>query len=47
MPRVTPDPSLPERLAPITLTDADGVSVRLGDLWAQRTRVLVHLRHFG
>lgn len=47
MPRVTPDPALPVRLAPITLTDAAGVSVRLGDLWGQRTRVLVHLRHFG
>lgn len=47
MPRVTPDPALPERLAPITLTDAAGASVRLGDLWAQHTRALVHLRHFG
>lgn len=47
MPRVTPDPATSELLAPITLADADGVPVRLGDLWAQRTRVLVHLRHFG
>lgn len=47
MPRVTPDPALPERLAPITLTAADDSTVRLGDLWADQPRVLVHLRHFG
>jgi hypothetical protein len=47
MPRVSPDPQLPERLAPITLTASDGSSRRLGDLWADVTRVLVHLRHFG
>lgn len=47
MPRVTPDPALPERLASITLATADDSTVRLGDLWADQIRVLVHLRHFG
>lgn len=47
MPRTTPDPALPDRLAPIVLTEADGSAVRLGELWADAPRVLVHLRHFG
>jgi hypothetical protein len=34
-------------LESLTLTDADGVSRRLGDLWADRPVVLVFLRHFG
>lgn len=47
MPRVEPAPDLPARLAPITLPEADGGSVRLGDLWAHQPTILVHLRHFG
>ncbi len=47
MPRVTPDPDLPDRLADLVLPAADGTDVRLGALWAQQPRVLVHLRHFG
>ncbi|HLT40295.1 MAG TPA: peroxiredoxin-like family protein [Enhygromyxa sp.] len=34
-------------LAEITLPDAHGNELRLRDLWADRTVVLVHLRHFG
>ena len=47
MPRVTANPDLPAALAPISLAAADGTAVRLGDLWADSTCVLVHLRHFG
>jgi hypothetical protein len=47
MPRVDPSPDLAVRLAPIELEEADGGTVRLGDLWAQRPVVLAHLRHFG
>lgn len=47
MPRVVPDPALPEQLASLTLAAADGSTVRLGELWADQPRVLVHLRHFG
>lgn len=31
----------------IRLPDSDGVEVRLGDLWADQTVVLVWLRHYG
>jgi hypothetical protein len=34
-------------LADITLTDAEGRHVRLGDLWQDRPVVLVWLRHYG
>jgi peroxiredoxin len=37
----------PERLADITLPDADGADVRLGDLWADEPVVLIFLRHYG
>lgn len=47
MPRRTPPSDLATTLAPMTLSDADGRVVRLGDLWAHAPRVLVHLRHFG
>lgn len=47
MPRVTPSPQLAAALGPIVLPDPDGVEVRLGDLWRQRSLLLVHLRHFG
>jgi len=36
-----------EALADIVLPDQDGRDVRLGDLWADRTVVLVWLRHYG
>ena len=35
------------RLAEIVLPDHDGNDVRLGDLWAHETAVLVWLRHYG
>jgi hypothetical protein len=35
------------RLADITLPDADGNEVRLGDLWTDEPVVLVFLRHYG
>ncbi len=47
MPVVTPSPDLADRLAPIELDTAGGGRVRIGSLWAERTVVLVHLRHFG
>jgi hypothetical protein len=34
-------------LEAVTLPDADGEQHRLGDLWAERTIILVFLRHFG
>ena len=34
-------------LAGITLPDSEGHEVRLGDLWQDRTTVLVWLRHYG
>jgi len=34
-------------LADIVLRVHRGVDVRLGDLWADRTAVLVWLRHYG
>ena len=42
-----PPMSLAGTLAPITLPDADGKSVRLGSLWADRPAVVVFLRHYG
>lgn len=36
-----------EALAEVTLQDTEGVSHRLGDLFADRPVVLVFLRHFG
>ena len=48
MPLATPAPDLIERLAESSLVDAvTGRPVRLGDTWAQRAAVLVHLCHFG
>jgi hypothetical protein len=34
-------------LAPLTVLDLTGTPVVLGSLWAERSRVLVWLRHFG
>jgi peroxiredoxin len=34
-------------LAGTTLLDVDGAPVRLGDLWKERTALVVWLRHFG
>jgi peroxiredoxin len=34
-------------LVDTTLPDPEGIEHRLGELWADRTVVLVHLRHFG
>ena len=48
-----PVPPLPSRsmdinrLEDVALSDADGKSHRLGDLWADRPVILVFLRHFG
>lgn len=39
--------SLAATLAPLTLPDADGQPVRLGDLWRDRPAVVVFLRHWG
>jgi len=36
-----------EGLSALTLPGADGDDHRLGDYWAERTVVLVFLRHFG
>jgi hypothetical protein len=47
MPRTEPHPDLATALADITLPAASGDDVRLGDLWADRPAILVHLRHFG
>ncbi len=47
MSRVVPQPDLIEKLGPVTLPEADGKRVRLADLWAQHTLIIVHLRHFG
>ena len=35
------------RLSPIELEDIDGQRFRLGELWQDRTVVLVFIRHFG
>lgn len=34
-------------LAEEVLIDSEGSPVRLGDLWADRTEVILFLRHFG
>jgi hypothetical protein len=34
-------------LAAVTVKDADGHDVRLGDLWREKPAVLVFLRHYG
>jgi hypothetical protein len=34
-------------LSEVRLADATGTTHRLGDLWAERSVVLVFLRHFG
>jgi peroxiredoxin len=34
-------------LDPLVLSDPDGRQIRMGDLWADRTAVLVFVRHFG
>jgi hypothetical protein len=34
-------------LSDLTLPGADGAGHRLGDYWADRTVILVFLRHFG
>ena len=39
--------TLAERLAPITLPDADGTQVQLGKLWTSSPAVVVFLRHYG
>jgi hypothetical protein len=36
-----------EVLSSLELADPDGETQRLGELWADRTVVLVFLRHFG
>lgn len=36
-----------QQFAETTLLDTDGVEHPLGSLWAERTAVLVFLRHFG
>src|SRR4051812_9911890 len=40
-------PSFSSRLADISLPDADGKQWRLGDFWADRSAVIVFLRHYG
>lgn len=47
MPRVAAAPRLSLELADLTLPEARGASVRLGDAWASGPAVLVHVRHFG
>lgn len=34
-------------IADLELPEADGGTVRLGDLWAERPAALVWLRHYG
>jgi hypothetical protein len=36
-----------DRLADVTLMDADSNARRLGDYWRERPVALVFLRHFG
>ncbi len=36
-----------ERLRGVRVLDLDGGERRLGELWAERTVVLVFLRHYG
>lgn len=47
MPLVAQPDDLVERLGEIVLPSAEDVATRLGDLWADQTVLLVHLRHFG
>ncbi len=47
MPRTTARRDLAQLLAPVSLPEADGQVVNLGQLWQAQTLVLVHLRHFG
>lgn len=47
MGRVDPLDDLLQRLGPISLPEANGGRLRVGDLWADQTLILVHLRHFG
>jgi len=39
--------TLSQRLADITLPDADGREIRLGSLWKSKPAVVVFLRHYG
>jgi hypothetical protein len=36
-----------DRLCEVNVLDLEGRPVRLGDLWEQRTVVLVFVRHYG
>ena len=36
-----------EELGEMSLRDADGREVHLGDLWRERPAVLVWIRHYG
>jgi len=47
MSRVTPQPDLLAKLGAVVLPEAEGKPVRIGDLWAHHTLIIVHLRHFG
>ncbi|HYV48405.1 MAG TPA: hypothetical protein VFA20_26275 [Myxococcaceae bacterium] len=47
MSRVVPQPDLLSKLGSVVLPEAEGKQVRLGDLWAKHTLIIVHLRHFG
>ncbi len=38
---------MPNALEALNVMDPEGASVRLGSLWADRTAVLVFVRHFG
>jgi len=38
---------MPHLLDELAVKDPDGDDVRLGQLWAQQTAVLVFVRHFG
>ncbi len=39
--------NIAKQLENIVVLDPDGKSVRLGDLWRDRTVVLAFIRHFG
>jgi peroxiredoxin len=45
--RIEPRPEVPKQLVDIELVDPDDQRIRLGELWADRPVVLIHLRHFG
>ncbi len=48
IPRIwSPTMSLVQDLEDITALDLEGQPVRLGDLWQEKTAVLVFVRHFG